>query len=361
MFDLFKKSQKNENKKSPIRQVCSDYSKRTFDNFGANFIAASCLSSNLSNNATARRLDEKFTLPCVLSIAGCDSSGGAGIQADIKTIQSLGLFAETAISAITAQNTTGVRAVQNIDPKIIEAQIDAVFEDIPPAAVKIGMVSTPEIACAIARALIRNNAKNIVLDPVMVATSGSSLAEDDAVQAMRDHLFGFASVITPNLSEAEVLAGFSIKGAEDAVHAAHVIQDECKSARDNMNEKSRWNSSSDANKDNHTCAVLIKGGHGLQGPQRAVPHSNESASDDFLLTADGAEAWLYGIRIDNPNTHGTGCTLSSAIASYLALGYGIPQAVGAAKDFLTGAISARLDMGAASGPLDHFWQFRERV
>ena len=349
-----------------------------------------------------QQLGEKFTLPCVLSIAGSDSSGGAGIQADIKTIQALGLFSETAITAITAQNTTGVRAVQNVSPEIIEAQIDAVFEDIPPQAVKIGMVSVPEIVQAIARALIRNNAKNIVVDPVMVATSGSALAKDDAVQAMREHLFPLASVITPNLTEAEVLAGFPIKSAEDAVRAAHVIQDECKNSCADIKEKTQKSVNENIGKNNNTCAVLIKGGHGLQGPERATSHSKESACknslsgvsnarvrnpatsrptcdnvlatkntqleapaninhacDDLLFTADGTEAWLYGMRINNPNTHGTGCTLSSAIASYLALGYDIPQAVGAAKDYLTGAIGAQLNMGTASGPLDHFWQFRE--
>ena len=278
---------------------------------------------------------ETFKLPAVLSIAGSDSSGGAGIQADIKTIQSLGMFAETAITAITAQNTQGVTAVQNIDPEIVEAQIDAVFADIAPRAVKIGMVSSPEIVEAIANALARNNARNVVVDPVMVATSGSALAEGGAVSAMRDRLFPLATIITPNLQEATVLAGFEIATADDALRASQQIASTC------------------------GAAVLIKGGHGLMGPDR-TPDQVSEAADDLLLDADGTPTWMYGQRIDNPNTHGTGCTLSSAIASYLAVDYTLPRAVGAAKEYLTGAIKAQLNLGQGSGPLDHFWQYRQQ-
>ncbi len=287
----------------------------------------------------------KYTLPCVLSIAGSDSSGGAGIQADIKTISSLGMFAETVISAITAQNTMGVIATQNIDVEIIEAQIDAVFADIVPKAVKVGMVSTSEIAQTIATSLTQNKAKNIVVDPVMVSTSGCSLAQADVARAMQKYLFPIASVITPNIPEAQAFVGFDIECAEDALRAAHVLQD-----------MAACNSRSGG------CAVLIKGGHGLAGKERSDKSSPEGEkpcyADDLLLSVDGEEIWMYANHISNPNTHGTGCTLSSAIASYLAVGQSVPRAVGAAKEYISGALSAQLDLGHASGPIDHFWQQR---
>ena len=306
------------------------------------------------NASASATLQPKCTLPCVLSIAGSDSSGGAGIQADIKTIQAQGLFAQTAITAITAQNTQGVRSVQNIDTQIIEDQIDAVFEDMPPAAVKIGMVSTPEVARAISAALLRNNAKNIVVDPVMVATSGSALAQGGTAQALQEFLFPLASVITPNLSEAEVFAGFPIKNAEDATRAAHVIQDACANLSACAEDCGNKNKSS----------VLIKGGHGLAGPERFAQNSEQSSTetrdctDDLLLTAGGEEIWIYAPRVCNENTHGTGCTLSSAIASYLALGCSVPRAVCSAKEYVSGALLANLDLGSGAGPLDHFWQYR---
>lgn len=275
------------------------------------------------------------TLPSVLSIAGSDSSGGAGIQADIKTIQALGLFAQTAVTAITAQNTLGVTAVQNIDAAVVEAQIDAVFADIRPLAVKVGMVSSPEIVHAIAEALKRNDARNIVVDPVMVATSGSSLAEDGVVAALREELLPLATVVTPNLAEAEALSGMTISSAADAEEAARIIARDCGGA------------------------VLVKGGHGLCGPERPAEEADKAA-DDLLLMPSGEMIWFYGDRIDNPNTHGTGCTLSSAIASRLALGHDTAQAVGSAKAYLAGALQAMLDLGQGSGPLDHFWNIRNR-
>lgn len=275
------------------------------------------------------------TLPSVLSIAGSDSSGGAGIQADIKAIQAMGLFAQTAVTAITAQNTTGVRAVQNIDAEVVEAQIDAVFEDIRPDAVKIGMVSSPEIVHAIATALKRNGACNIVVDPVMVATSGSSLAGDGVVAALKSELLPIAAIVTPNLAEAEALAGMTISTPQEAEEAACIIARDCGGA------------------------VLVKGGHGLCGPERPASEVDEAA-DDLLLMPGGKSIWFYGDRVDNPNTHGTGCTLSSAIASQLALGHDVAQSVGAAKAYLTGALEAMLDLGQGSGPLDHFWNMRNR-
>ena len=238
------------------------------------------------------------TLKSVLSIAGSDSSGGAGIQADIKAVQAMGLFAQTAITAITAQN---------IPPEIVKAQIDAVFADIRPDAVKVGMVSSAEIAQVIGEALTEHAAENIVVDPVMVATSGSALAADGAVEAMRTYLFPHADVITPNLAEAQVLAGFEIRTADDAVRAGRLVSDAC------------------------GAAVLIKGGHGLRGPMRSESEAGV-CTDDVLCLPDGSAVWYYGVRVDNHNTHGTGCTLSSAIAAGLASGYDVLKAVGRAKE-----------------------------
>ena len=255
----------------------------------------------------------------VLSIAGSDSSGGAGIQADIKTIESYGLFAETAITAITAQNTCGVRAVQDISPEVVAAQIDAVFEDIRPDAVKIGMVSSADIIKAIADRLRTHKASNIVVDPVMVATSGSRLISEDAVQALIDQLIPLADVITPNMPEAEVLCGFPVQNDEDMQRAARTIS-ECTQG-----------------------AVLIKGGH------------RSDTADDLLMLPGGKAVWLRAKRIATENTHGTGCTLSSAIACGLAQGNGIEQAVRRAKGFVRGAMSTGLDLGQGSGPLNHMW------
>ena len=272
-------------------------------------------------------------LRSVLSIAGSDSSGGAGIQADIKTIQAMGLFAQTAITAITAQNTMGVAAVHDIPLDIVKAQIDAVFDDIRPDAVKIGMVSSADIARVIGEALEEHGAEHVVVDPVMVATSGSPLAADGAVEGMRTYLFPHAEIITPNLAEAQVLAGFEIRTADDAVRAGRLISDTC------------------------GAAVLIKGGHGLKGPVRAESEAGVCA-DDVLCLPDGSAVWYYGVRVDNPNTHGTGCTLSSAIAAGLTSGYDVLKAVGKAKEYLTNALEAWLDLGKGSGPLDHFWAMR---
>lgn len=275
-------------------------------------------------------------MEAVLTIAGSDSSGGAGIQADVKTIESMGLFAECAVTALTAQNTLGVHGVLDVDPAFVEQQIDVVFDDIRPRAVKVGMVSSAAIVEAIARALSRNGAEHVVVDPVMVATSGSALIEGGAVDALVRRLFPLAEVITPNLPEAEALAGFAIVEPADAERAARAIAARCRRAADELGAGG-------------VPAVLVKGGHGLGSPD---------AADDLLLSADGALTWLRGERIDNPNAHGTGCTLSSAIAANLAQGLGVERSVRNAKAYVAGALSAGLDLGRGSGPLDHMWAYR---
>lgn len=251
-----------------------------------------------------------------LTIAGSDSSGGAGIQADIKTMQANGVYAMSAITALTAQNTTGVSGIFEVTPEFLGQQLDAVFTDIYPDAVKIGMVASAELVKMIAFKLKEYKAERIVVDPVMVSTSGSRLISEEAIQILKTELFPLASVLTPNIPEAEVLFGASIHSAEDMERAAQAISEE------------------------YHCAVLLKGGHQLN-----------DAND--LLYAEGKNRWFYGRRIDNPNTHGTGCTLSSAIASNLAKGYGLEEAVERAKEYISGALAAMLDLGAGSGPMDH--------
>ena len=257
-----------------------------------------------------------------LTIAGSDSCGGAGIQADIKTMTMNGVYAMSAVTALTAQNTTGVRAIVNSTPEILKAQIDAVFEDIYPDAVKIGMVSSVKLIKVIAERLWLFGAKNIVVDPVMVATSGSSLIGDGAVDALKNELLPLARVITPNIPEAEVLSGIKILTSDDMIKAAEIISDE------------------------FGCAVLCKGGHSLN-----------DAND--LLFEDGDYKWFNGRRIDNPNTHGTGCTLSSAIASYLAKGFDLSTSIIKAKEYITGALSDMLDLGKGSGPINHFFNLKQ--
>ena len=251
-----------------------------------------------------------------LTIAGSDCSGGAGIQADLKTMTMNGVYAMSAITAMTAQNTTGVRAIQESTPEFLGQQIDAVFEDIVPDAVKIGMVSSSELIRVIADRLTAHKAKNVVVDPVMVATSGSSLMKTDAVQTLTRKLLPMATLVTPNIPEAQVLSGLSISSKDDMVMAAKKISEDCH------------------------CAVLLKGGHSIN-----------DAND--LLYADEESTWFTGKRIDNPNTHGTGCTLSSAIAANLAKGYSLADSVRRSKDYISGALAAMLNLGQGSGPLDH--------
>ena len=251
-----------------------------------------------------------------LSIAGSDSCGGAGIQADIKTMTLNGVYAMSAITALTAQNTTGVRDIMEASPRFLEQQLDAVFEDIFPDAVKIGMVSSAELICAIAAKLRQYEARNIVVDPVMVATSGARLIQEEAIHTLTEELLPLATVVTPNVPEAEILSGMEIHTKEDMETAARKIGD------------------------GFGCAVLLKGGHSVN-----------DAND--LLYAQGAYQWFEGKRINNPNTHGTGCTLSSAIAANLAKGFTLEQAVKRAKDYISGALAAMLDLGAGSGPMNH--------
>ena len=251
-----------------------------------------------------------------LTIAGSDCSGGAGIQADIKTMTMNGVYAMSAITAMTAQNTTGVRAIQESTPEFLKQQLDAVFEDIYPDAVKIGMVSSGELIRVIADRLRCFGARNVVVDPVMVATSGSALMKTDAVQTLMEELLPLAALVTPNSPEAQVLSGLTIRGKDDMAAAAKQIGD------------------------TFHCAVLVKGGHSIH-----------DAND--LLYANGELRWFAGRRIDNPNTHGTGCTLSSAIAANLAKGCSLAEAVQRAKDYISGALEAMLDLGRGSGPMNH--------
>ena len=251
-----------------------------------------------------------------LTIAGSDSGGGAGIQADIKTMTVNGVFAMSAITALTAQNTTGVTDILNSTPEFLAHQLDAVFTDIYPDAVKIGMVSSAELIQVIADKLTEYDAKNIVVDPVMVATSGARLISDDAIAVLKEKLLPLALLSTPNIPEAEVLSGMEIHSPEDMEKAAGRIYDA------------------------FGCAVLLKGGHDLND------------ANDLLCTGDGLR-WFKGKRIDNPNTHGTGCTLSSAIASNLAKGMPLEDSVDQAKRYISGALAAMLDLGKGKGPMDH--------
>ena len=251
-----------------------------------------------------------------VTIAGSDSSGGAGIQADIKTMLANGVYAMSAITALTAQNTTGVTAIMEVTPEFLGEELDNIFTDIYPDAVKIGMVSSGALIEKIADKLEEYKAKNIVVDPVMVATSGAKLISDEAIGTLKQRLLPIASVLTPNIPEAEVLAEMEIHTAEDMIEAAKKISDR------------------------YHCAVLCKGGHKLN-----------DAND--LLYRNGSYRWFEGKRIDNPNTHGTGCTLSSALASNLAKGFDMDRAVERAKDYISGALAAMLDLGKGSGPMDH--------
>jgi hydroxymethylpyrimidine/phosphomethylpyrimidine kinase len=259
----------------------------------------------------------------VLTIAGSDSSGGAGIQADIKTIAAHGAYAMSVITALTAQNTMGVFGVQEASQDIVAAQMDAVFEDIMPDAVKIGMVSSAPIIRSIAERLRHHNARQIVLDPVMVATSGSRLLDEGAIETLTSELFALACVVTPNIPEAEMLSGIQIRSREDMLTAARRIAER------------------------HCCAVLIKGGH----------LSSDSQASDLLLSEDGPR-WLDGPRIDTADTHGTGCTLSAAIACGLAQGLPLHDSVREAKGFVTGALAAGLRLGHGTGPIDHAYRLR---
>ncbi len=251
-----------------------------------------------------------------LTIAGSDCSGGAGIQADIKTMTMHGVYAMSAITALTAQNTTGVDKIFEVTPDFLENQVDMVFTDIYPDSVKIGMVSNSELIRVISERLIFYKAKNIVVDPVMVATSGADLMQNDAVNTMKELLLPLASLVTPNIPEAEVLSGLRIKTRDDMINAAVYINKA------------------------YNCSVLVKGGHSIN-----------DAND--LLCQNGNLKWFCGKRINNPNTHGTGCTLSSAIASNLAKGFDLETSVHNAKEYISNTLASMLNLGRGSGPLNH--------
>ena len=255
-------------------------------------------------------------LKTALTIAGSDCSGGAGIQADLKTMTMNGVFAMSAVTALTAQNTTGVQGIFEVTPDFLARQLDSIFTDLRPDAVKIGMVSSAPLIEVIAERLTFYGAEKIVVDPVMVATSGARLIAEDAVETLTSRLFPLAGVLTPNIPEAEILCGCGITGPEEMERRAREIGER------------------------FSCAVLLKGGH-------AVNDAND------LLWADGQARWFRGRRIDNPNTHGTGCTLSSAIAANLAKGFGLAEAVERAKEYISGALAAMLDLGQGSGPMAH--------
>lgn len=252
-----------------------------------------------------------------LTIAGSDSSGGAGIQADIKTMTANGVYAMSAVTALTAQNTTGVTGIMEVTEDFLAEQLDCIFTDIYPDAVKTGMVSSSGLINVICDKLVGYDAKNIVVDPVMVATSGAKLINDDAISTLKNKLLPLATVITPNIPEARELSGMEIASEDDMVKAAEAI---C---------------------DRYGCSVLLKGGHSLND------------ANDLLWQKSMEPVWFYGKRIDNPNTHGTGCTLSSAIASNLAKGYDLTSSVRYAKNYISGALAAMLDLGKGSGPMNH--------
>ena len=264
---------------------------------------------------------EKSERKAVLTIAGSDSSGGAGIQADIKTMMANGVYAMSAITALTAQNTLGVAGILETAPEFLEQQLDCIFTDIRPDAVKIGMLCGADMIRAAAKKLREYHAVNIVLDPVMVSTSGSRLLSREAVEEMKARMFPLADLVTPNIPEGEVLTGMRIESPEDMEKAAETIA--C----------------------TYGCAVLLKGGH-------------QAGSADDLLYRDGSFRWYPGRRIANPNNHGTGCTLSSAIASNLAKGFSMEEAVERAKKYISGALEAMLDLGRGNGPMDHGFDLR---
>ncbi|MCI7492857.1 MAG: bifunctional hydroxymethylpyrimidine kinase/phosphomethylpyrimidine kinase [Lachnobacterium sp.] len=252
-----------------------------------------------------------------LTIAGSDSSGGAGIQADLKTMLANHVYGMSAITALTAQNTTGVTDIMEVTPEFLAEQLDSIFTDIKPDAVKTGMVSSSQLIDIIADKLREYKAVNIVVDPVMVATSGAKLICDDAMETLKKKLLTLATVITPNIPEGEVLAGMKITSKEDMVTAAEKISN------------------------TYGCSVLLKGGHSLND------------ANDLLVEQGKEPVWFMGRRIANTNTHGTGCTLSSAIASNLAKGKSLEEAVKGAKNYISGALAAGLDLGKGSGPMDH--------
>ena len=260
--------------------------------------------------------------PVVLTIAGSDSSGGAGIQADIKTMSALGVYSASAITAITAQNTMGVTDIQGINPSTVSAQIDVVFNDINPIAVKIGMLFSEEIVDVVYDRLRYYNPRFIVLDPVMISTSGKNLISENAIRSIIEKLIPISTIITPNKFEAIKISDIELDNEADIESSAKKIL-------------------------NYGCKyVLIKGGH-----------FEDNTMTDYLYSRQGLVRKYTGHRVNTVNTHGTGCTLSSAIASYLALGFQMETAVGNAKKYLQSALEAgaNIEIGTGHGPVNHFY------
>ena len=257
--------------------------------------------------------------PTALTIAGSDCSGGAGIQADLKTFTAHKVYGMSVITALTAQNTMGVTDILDIPEEMIKSQLEAVFTDIFPSAVKIGMVSVCQTIRCIAEALEQYQPKYIVIDPVMVSTSGHRLPSEEAITALKETLLPLGNLITPNRPEAEVLCGFPIRSETDVIEACHKISQLTKAA------------------------ILIKGGH------------SEKDANDYLYL-NGEVSCFPGERIPTKNTHGTGCTLSSAIAANLAQGYDLHTSISLAKDYITGALKEDLKLGKGNGPLNHFYK-----
>lgn len=256
-----------------------------------------------------------------LTIAGSDSSGGAGIQADIKTMTLNGVYAESAITSLTAQNTQGVSDILDSTPEFLKKQLAMIFDDIYPDSIKIGMVSDKDLIKIISQTLKERKAKNIVIDPVMVATSGAKLLADDSIKTLKSELLPLADILTPNIPEAEILAEMKINSIDDIKKAAETISNKFK------------------------CVTLLKGGHALND------------ANDYLYK-DGKGTWFKGKRINNPNTHGTGCTLSSAIAANLAKGYSMEDSIKMAKEFLSNALLDMLDIGKGQGPMNHAFDIK---
>ncbi len=277
----------------------------------------------MRNEAEKQNGDKMKT---ALTIAGSDSCGGAGIQADIKTMTAHGVYAMSAITTLTAQNTTGVTGVMEVTPEFLEQQIDCVFTDIFPDAVKIGMVGSKELMTVILKKLWFYQAHNIVFDPVMSTTSGTKVLDDSALEVMKHIGLCKGTLLTPNIPEAEILSGVKIFSRSDMVIAAEIISNE------------------------FSCPVLCKGGH------------DENGAND-LLYQNGSHMWFYGERVDHLNTHGTGCTLSSAIASNLASGMGLVLSIENAKVYVTRGLQSRINLGKGNGPLDHMWNIgrKERI
>lgn len=275
--------------------------------------------------------------PVVLTIAGSDCSGGAGIQADLKTMSAFDVYGMSVITAVTAQNTCGVTGVQNVTGEMIRLQLEAVMSDIMPDAVKIGMLATADAVEAVADILEKYHVEHVILDPVMVSTSGRSLLEAAGKEQMLRRLFPLAELVTPNIPEAEEILK-AVDGSVENKQTVSSVQ---------ITDQTMMEKAAQAIRQKYGCNVLLKGGHMIQ------------AADDLLYQTQAV--WFPAQRIDGTNTHGTGCTLSSAIASALARGYSLKEAVGIAKVYVRSAMSTGLDLGHGNGPLDHNWSISSAV